>query len=278
MEDIVLSKEQKMEIFLVTLRNVQFKEVSDEITISSMHSINGGTPSDESQDIQDESLCMYIPPYQQIQLLEILRDKYKCLTFDEKPYFGTEDEVNKAIAKSRAVVEYDDEASLLDMANDLSTQKTFTVKFKDNFEKIYEDFMRETDAIYKLQIKTINATPILFVNETPIRKFQDSSYTYRMMELALGLPNKSEVPVKTMLKDNRGDRGCPQDLADIFKSSALKLAFTSNVKKNSFVINHMITKADLSKNKAFQELVRKDSELSDTTYLAKEIEKCRISL
>ena len=277
-----LSREQKMGVFLVALRNAQYKEVSNEITITSMHTINGEKPSnmaEDEQDEQDSSLCLHIPPYQQTQLLEILKDKYKCLTFEEKPYFKTKEDAIKATVDSGKVVKYASEEEFMEMVNDLSEQKVYTIKFNDNFVDVFEKLIHESSTIFRLHLEELEGDiPVLFVNETPIRKFQNGKYNHKMMKIALGLTSGSLVYVKDLLKNERRYRGCSQDLNDIFRESALRVVFTRDIKNDSFRIFHQITEKDLQDNEAFQKLVKDENAFSDTVFLKEKIKKSKISL
>lgn len=255
----VLSREEKMKLFVRALYQVWYREVSDTIVFCSM----------------EEALDIDIPPHQQAALLEVLRDKYSCLTFEEESCFKTREEIIEGGVLCKDIDEYDDEIDFERDIKETLGQKKITIMVNDKFAKTCEQFLRETDVLFRLHLSDA-VQPVLYVNETPIRKFQSTdSYPCRIMRLALGFPNGSVVPVKDLLKASRGDRGCSQDLSDIFVSPVIKAVFAREITNSKFKIYHEITREDLKNVPYFQEKLPK-GEL-DTIYLVKMIEECRIS-
>lgn len=254
MED--LSREEKMERFIKVLYDRWQQEVSDTITLASI----------------DEGLCKVIPPYQQSDLLSILCKKYNCLTYEQERLWETRDKITE---KNINFFTYgNDEFDREEIINELLSQRLYDITFKDNFPEVYSKITHKAK-VFKLSLSD-SAHPVLYINETPIRKFQSSdSYPCKIMRLALGLPNGSIVPVKDVLKTNRGDRGCPQDLADIFKSPVIKAVFAREITNSSFKIYHEVAGENLSDVPYFQN--RSEAEESNTEYFAKMIEECRIA-
>ncbi|RYC74424.1 hypothetical protein [Candidatus Nanosyncoccus alces] len=221
------------------------KDYGHHFDFSSMFMTKGPYPS--SSSAQKKPLYEYVEPSQITKLLEILQYKYRCFGFCEKTYFETPEKVLKAAFKQKKLSEYESEAELTSIVRKLSEQKRYPLVFSEQSKECLDDVFKEytssktsDNSFFVLHIKERKGNPILCINNTPIRKFQANSYSYKMMKLALGLPNGSLVPVKDALNINRGDRGCSQDLSDVFKEPVLKSVFAREITCSDFRIYHKV--------------------------------------
>lgn len=227
-----------------------------------------------SIELEDE-----IPVYQITQLLDVLQNKYKCIKYKAEPVYKNEEDAAQEIYDLGIDEQIEDEVDFQNELRRLLTQRRYYVTPLGNFNKVFKELTTEVEAIFKLHIEMIGAdVPVLYVNDIPIRKFHNSSYPYKIIKFALGLPNGSVVLVGEVLGNNRRDRGCSQDLCDIFRQSALRAVFAREIKKDSFKIYHHVTSDNLKNNKNLQQIMAKEGALSDTTFLSKKVEDSRISI
>lgn len=257
------------------------KDVGCHFDFSSMFMTKGPYP--DSSSAQKKPLCEYIEPRQITQLLDVLKNRYKCFDFAEKPYFETTEEILETAFGQKKLGEYESEAEFISTIKRLSEQKKYPIVFhedsRERLENVFKEFTlakTSDNSLFVLHIKEKSGCPVLYINDTPIRKFQSSSYSHKMMKLALGLPNGSLVPVKDALNINRGDRGCSQDLSDIFREPVLKSVFTREITNSNFKIYHKVKAEELKLIPAFMDAVPKDTPA--TTFLMEKIKTSRIHL
>lgn len=273
---------RKMACLLFALREYfSPKDVGYHFDFSSMFITKGPYP--DSSSVQKKPLYEYIEPHQITQLLDVLKNRYKCFDFVEKPYFKTTEEILKAAFEQKKLSEYRSETEFMAAIKVLSEQKKYPIAFyedsREHLEKVFKEFTlakTSDNSLFVLHIKEKSGCPVLYINDTPIRKFQSNSYSYKMMKLALGQPNGSLVSVKDSLNIKRSDRGCSQDLSDIFREPVLKSVFTREITNSNFKIYHKVKAEELKLIPAFMDAVPQDTPA--TTFLMEKIKTSRIHL
>ncbi|MBR3236309.1 hypothetical protein IKF92_01320 [Candidatus Saccharibacteria bacterium] len=274
--------EHKMTCLLFALKEfLSSKDIGYHFDFSSMFMTKGPYP--DSSSTQKKPLYEYVEPRQITQLLDILKGRYKCLDFSEKPYYKTTEELLETAFKQKKLSEYENEVELIATVKKLSEQKKYSLLLSESFEERFDDVFRKftsaktnNGVLFALHLEERKDFPVLYINDTPIRKFKNTdSYPYKLMKLALSLPNGSVIPAKDLLKISRGNRGCSQDLSEIFGSPVIKSVFTREITNSSFRIYHEITEEDLNEVSYFKKAPITDK--SNTEHFAKMIEECRIS-
>lgn len=266
------SRQEKMKDFLRTIRMSWESGVIDTFIFSSMDYALQQQPENVPLLIR---LCDSIPPDQQAQLLAIARDEYKILTFTEKPLFQTSEEVIKTLLHDKDIHEYRNNKEFERAFLHLLAQKEFTITVNDNFDGFVSDLLSEKDGSFKITLYFGNeASPVLYANKIPIHKFQSNdNYLYKLMSLALKAKNGTRISSTDILDGNKRNRGCSQDLSDIFISPIVKDVFAREITNDGFVIYHTITKNDLKAVSSFQKSKPKDAQ--DTKYLLDLIKESR---
>lgn len=266
------SRQEKMKDLLRAIKMTWESGVVDTFNFSSMDYILRQQP--EKMPLLTK-MCDSIPPKQQSQLLAMARDRYGILTFSEVPLFKTSKEVLKALLQDKNIHEYRDNDEFERAFFHLQAQREFIITVEDNFDNFVSDLLSEKEDSFKIMLHFGDeASPVLYANMIPIHRFQSNdNYLYKLINLALKAKNGTRISQSDILDGNKRNRGCPQDLSDIFTSPIVKDVFAREITNDSFVIYHTITKADLKNVSSFQE--SKPDDVQDTKYLLDLIRESR---
>ena len=125
------------------------KDYGEHFNFSSMFMTRGPYP--DSSSMKKKPLYEYIEPSRITKLLEILKYRYKCFDFSEKPYFETAEEVIKASLKQKKLSQYNSEVELISAVKKLSEQRKYTFLFTEpysikHFDDVFKEFTTKISA------------------------------------------------------------------------------------------------------------------------------------
>ena len=199
-----------------------------------------------------------ITPKQQIEILRILKDKYKCLSYKRYKYSSTGKslEVNWERFKElveRKHIDHDDAIERL-------KYKTIKVSLKSNCGEVYSEIFALEKVVYKATINIGGApscensvkpdAPIsLFINDKKICKTNSGSNTRYVLEKAFAdIDSLDEETLKDgfTVKINRNMKNLSDTLSStVRRNDVLKKLLYSDVHKKEFKVYPEITNSRL---------------------------------
>ena len=190
---------------------------------------------------------------EQITILRILRDKYRCLQYDRSDkYKTTAEALEKNWAWFKTLV---DKGNIdFDEALDRIKYRTIKVSLRENYKDVYGDIFALDKVVYKITLKgTLDskgnrASVFLCFGEFPISKMNDGSQTCEVAEELFGEERKNGENVVIKNVSNLSDvLSRIMDKVSELKNLVFSDITGNSVKVYSKITNKMLVEQGLSK-------------------------------
>lgn len=196
-----------------------------------------------------------ISPKEQIVILRILRDEYRCLLYNrEDKYKSTAKALEENWAWFKTLVEKNNIA--FGDALERLKYRTIKVSLRDNYQSVYDDIFALDKVAYKVHLEDVfppnssNRTSVLlYFGDYPISKMNDGSQTCKVAERLFGGQHQNGKNVEI------GNISNPSDVLSriVDKILEVKGLVFSDLQGNSVKVYTKITNRMLMDNKLSKE-------------------------